>query len=201
LERELEVIEASRIEELQEIENGLREGKEAILREEEERYLRNQCGKRKALNGTNWLVENLLRQNDDLRFEHDLLLQELQEEERVARRMHAESLVYEEMIGQAKECTSEMEGSLHDLANLIPQFDQNASELEDEVHFYQELGQVEYRSKALVREVTSTILDRLSANVGTSKSRFAEFGLTGEAFDVASLPKHASICQPVARTA
>jgi hypothetical protein len=200
LERELEVIETSRIEELPGIENGLREGKEAILREEEERYLRNECDKPKAMKGTNWLVENLLGQNDELRFEHDLLLQELQEEERVARRLHAESLVYEEMIGKAKKCTTEMEGSLHDLANLIPQFDQNASELEDEVHFYQELGQVEYRSKVLVREVTSTILDRLSANVGTSKSIFAEFGLTAEAFDGASPHKDSSICQSAARS-
>jgi hypothetical protein len=203
LERELEMIEAIRIDELEEIDNWLKESKQVILRGEEERFRRENQFKCEALKEyNNRLIENLMQQNDELRSENELLLKQLQEEERVAKKLQAESQLYETMIGKAKICTQEMEGSVDDLASLIPLFHQSALELEDEVHFYQECSQIEYRNKVTVQELTSKIIDRLNASFNSSsQSSFDELGLTGELRNVASFTIDANICQPVARTA
>jgi hypothetical protein len=170
LEEELERVEVRRVVDLYEIEASLRKRKEEVRLEEERIFLEEELRVSEQIQEMIALLEELSLTNDALRTESERLMQQLQQEERTMMRLQESSRLYEEKIGEARLCAEDMEASFADLTDLLPHFYETVRELEDEVHFYQERSQAEYRSKVMYSEIPTSILDRLNGSLDSMGS-------------------------------
>jgi DNA repair ATPase RecN len=171
LEEELERVEDRRVVDLYEIEASLRKRKEEVRLEEERKFLEEELRVSEQIKEKIALLEELSLTNDALRAESERLMQQLQQEERTMMRLQESSRLYEEKIGEAQMCAEDMEASFADLTDLLPHFYETVRELEDEVHFYQERSQAEYRYKVMYNEITTSILGRLNGSLDSVGSK------------------------------
>jgi chromosome segregation ATPase len=174
LEEVLERVEDCRVAELYEIEATLQKRKEQVRLEEERLFLEEELRVSQQIQEMISLLEELSLTNDALRTESETLMQQLQQEEQTMMRLQESHRLYEEKIGEAQMYTEDMEASFADLTDLLPHFYDTVKDLEEEVHFYQERRQAEYRSKVLYNEITTSILDRLNGSLDSVGSEEEE---------------------------
>lgn len=165
LEEELKRVEDRRIAELHEIAASLRKQKEVARLEEEKLYLQEELRAAGQIQVMISRLEELSLTNDVLRSEGKALMRSLEQEEKTMMRLQESSRLYGEMIGQAQVCVRDMEVSFAYLTSLLPHFRQAIRDLEDDVHYYQECWQAEYRTKAMYREYTASIRGRLGGSL------------------------------------
>lgn len=165
LEEALERVEDCRVAELYEIEATLRKRKEQVRLEEERLFLEEELRVSQQIQEMIALLEELSLTNDSLRTEGELLMMQLQQEEQTTMRLQESSRMYEEKIREAQGYVEDMESSFAELTSLLPYVYEAVKELEEEVDFYQERSQAEYRSKVLYNEITTNLLDRFNGSL------------------------------------